>query len=64
MPVCKGNEIELEILCQLEHYEVIGQGQCKMLLYSFRPILHYLSRAPVSQIFFSVTLILFLGVDF
>ena len=27
----RGNEIELKVLCQLEKFQVIGQGQSKIL---------------------------------
>lgn len=26
-----GNEIELDVICQVENFEVIGQGQSKIL---------------------------------
>lgn len=40
-----GNEIELDVICQVENFEVIGQGQSKILLNSFHHIVHYVSEA-------------------
>lgn len=37
-----GNEIELDVICQVENFEVIGQGQSKILLNSFHPFAHFL----------------------
>lgn len=37
------NEIELDVLCQVDYFEVVGQGQSKTLGNSFPHTIHYVS---------------------